>query len=291
MSSVQVMLPLVLGALSDGPVQAGAESNGRTDGISRTAQERREERREYRDERRRGDNAVHYQMRRRLVSIGDDYWVEDDEGRRVFKVDGKALRIRQTMNFDDAQGKTLLRIQERKLRMRDTMEIEDADGRTVATFKKAMVSPLRERMTVSVEAGLTCAFKGICSTTSTGSSRTACRLPGVRVDHHYLDTRPERFGVGAQPGLHRGAGAAVDLPNDACSPVMSTNPGLPRVRAPPPDPTILTRAVMNTVGQPANTATSITTGYGCCSTTAASAKITHRRESEPVLPGSLRRAP
>src|SRR3954467_11771319 len=92
-------------------------------------------------------------MRQRLVSIGDDYWIEDDEVRRGFKVDGKALRIRQTMNFDDAQGKTLLRIQERKLRVRDTMEIEDSDGRTVATVKKALVSPLRDRMSVSVEGG------------------------------------------------------------------------------------------------------------------------------------------
>jgi uncharacterized protein YxjI len=57
------------------------------------------------------------------------------------------------MNFDDAQGNTFLRIQERKLRLRDTMEIEGADGRTVATIKKALVSPLRERMAVSVEGG------------------------------------------------------------------------------------------------------------------------------------------
>lgn len=111
------------------------------------------ERRQERREERRGDAAIHYRMRQRLVSIGDDYWIEDDEGRRVFKVDGKALRIRQTMNFDDAQGNTLLRIQERKLRLRDTMEIEGADGRTVATIKKALVSPLRERMAVSVEGG------------------------------------------------------------------------------------------------------------------------------------------
>lgn len=111
---------------------------------------RRQERRE---ERRGGSESVHYQMRQRLVSIGDDYWIEDEEGRRVFKVDGKALRIRQTMHFDDTQGHTLLRIQERKLRLRDTMEIEDANGRTVATVKKALVSPLRERMSVSVEAG------------------------------------------------------------------------------------------------------------------------------------------
>lgn len=115
--------------------------------------ERRQERREARRERRGGDGAVHYQMRQRLVSIGDDYWIEDENGRRVFKVDGKALRIRKTMNFDDAQGHTLLRIQERKLRLRDTMEIEDPDGRSVATVKKALVSPLRDRMSVSVEDG------------------------------------------------------------------------------------------------------------------------------------------
>ena len=113
----------------------------------------RERRQEHQDERRGGNGAIHYQMRQRLVSIGDDYWIEDGEGQRVFKVDGKALRIRQTMNFDDTDGNTLLRIQERKLRLRDTMEIEDADGRTVATVKKALVSPLRDRMSVAVEGG------------------------------------------------------------------------------------------------------------------------------------------
>ena len=108
-----------------------------------------------------------------MVSIGDDYWIEDDEGRRVFKVDGKALRIRQTLNFEDAQGNMLLRIQERKLRLRDTMEIEDANGRTVATVKKAIVSPLRHRMSVSVEGGQDLDVRGTSSTTSTPSRPAA----------------------------------------------------------------------------------------------------------------------
>ena len=38
-------------------------------------------------------------MRQKLVSIGDDYWIENDQGERVFKVDGKALRVRQTLIF------------------------------------------------------------------------------------------------------------------------------------------------------------------------------------------------
>ena len=113
----------------------------------------RERRQERREERRGGGGAVHYRMRQRLVSIGDDYWIEDEGGRRAYKVNGKALRVRQTLNFEDAHGNTMLKIQERKLRVRDTMEIEDADGRSVATVKKALVTPLRERMSVSVENG------------------------------------------------------------------------------------------------------------------------------------------
>ncbi|HEY6798230.1 MAG TPA: LURP-one-related family protein [Kineosporiaceae bacterium] len=116
-------------------------------------QERREERQERSDERRGGSGAAHYRMRQKLVSIGDDYWIEDDEGRRVFKVDGKALRVRKTLDFEDTQGNKLLKIQERMLRVRDTMEIEDPDGRTVATVKKALVTPLRERMAVTVAGG------------------------------------------------------------------------------------------------------------------------------------------
>jgi hypothetical protein len=41
---------------------------------------------------------------------------------------------------------------------------------------------------------------------------------------------------------------------------------------------------------PAATGNSPTTGYGSCSTTAESTKITHRHGSEPAVPGSLRRA-
>jgi uncharacterized protein YxjI len=37
-----------------------------------------------------------FQMREKLASIGDDSWIEDDQGQRAYKVDGKALRVRDT---------------------------------------------------------------------------------------------------------------------------------------------------------------------------------------------------
>jgi uncharacterized protein YxjI len=92
-------------------------------------------------------------MRQRLASIGNDFWIENDANQRVFKVDGKALRMRNTLIFEDAQGHELAKIQERMLRVRDTMEIEDAAGHSTAKIKKAMITPLRERWTVNVANG------------------------------------------------------------------------------------------------------------------------------------------
>jgi uncharacterized protein YxjI len=114
---------------------------------------RRAERREERREERRGSDAVHYQMRQRLMSIGDDFWIETDTGQRVYKVDGKALRLRKTLVFEAPDGRELARIQERVARLRDSMEIEDADGNRLAMVRKALISPLRDRWAVTVGNG------------------------------------------------------------------------------------------------------------------------------------------
>ena len=111
---------------------------------------RREERRE---ERRGDDQQIHYRMRQRLMSIGDDFWIESDRGERVYKVDGKALRVRSTLIFEDPSGRELAKIQEKVARVKDTMEVENPDGRTLATVKKALVTPIRERWVVKIEDG------------------------------------------------------------------------------------------------------------------------------------------
>jgi uncharacterized protein YxjI len=120
----------------------------------------RDRRQDRREERRGGTGVTHYRMRQKLVSIGDDYWIENDQGERVFKVDGKVLRARNTLILEDSHGNELLKIQERVARVRDTMEIEDRDGHSVATVKKAMITPLRERWTVKVADGPDLDVKG-----------------------------------------------------------------------------------------------------------------------------------
>ena len=111
------------------------------------------DRREDRQEFGRGGSANHYKMRQNLVSIGDDFWIENDRGEKVYKVDGKALRVRQTLLFEDAHGQEQCKIQERMMRVKDSMEIEGPGGQRIAMVKKAMITPVRERWSVQVGNG------------------------------------------------------------------------------------------------------------------------------------------
>jgi uncharacterized protein YxjI len=115
--------------------------------------DRREARREERQTFGRRGDATRYQMREKLLSIGDDSWIEDEDGRRAFKVNGKALRVRKTLVIEDPQGRELAKIQDRPVRVRDVMEIEGPDGSSLATVKKAMITPLRDRFSIDVAGG------------------------------------------------------------------------------------------------------------------------------------------
>ncbi len=94
-----------------------------------------------------------FRMVQRMVAIGDDFFIQDDQGNRVFKVDGKALRVRDTLVFRDMSGNELCRIQQRMLRIKDTMEIEGPHGETLAHVKKALITPLRDRYVVKIGNG------------------------------------------------------------------------------------------------------------------------------------------
>lgn len=115
--------------------------------------DRREQRREERREFGLGGSAARFRMRQKLVSFGDDFWIEDDAGTHVFRVDGKALRLRNTLDLEDAHGTHLYRIQTRVMHIRDSMAIEDPNGERVALVHKALISPLRERWKVDLDNG------------------------------------------------------------------------------------------------------------------------------------------
>lgn len=95
---------------------------------------------------------MRFLVRDRLLGFGDDYWIEDDHGDKVFLVDGKAMRLRDTFELKDTHGRVLIDIHQKMFALRDTMVIE-RDGDTLATIRRKRLSLLRNHYRVALSDG------------------------------------------------------------------------------------------------------------------------------------------
>jgi len=98
-----------------------------------------------------------FQMRADALSIGDDYWIEDEHGNKAFHVNGKAARVRDTWILEDAHGNEVAQIREKKLSVRDKIKIEY--GEHEAVVKKELIS-FRDKFQVDVANGPDLEVKG-----------------------------------------------------------------------------------------------------------------------------------
>jgi uncharacterized protein YxjI len=85
----------------------------------------------------------------RILGIGDDYWIEDDNGNKAYLVDGKAMRLRDTWELKDTQGNVLIDIHQKMFALRDTMVIERG-GEPLARIKRKRLSLLRNHYRVTL---------------------------------------------------------------------------------------------------------------------------------------------
>jgi uncharacterized protein YxjI len=137
-----------------------------------------------------------YLLREKLLSIGDDFWIENDRGERIFKVDDKVLRARDTVIIKNAGGDELLKLQKRLLRARDTMAIERGNDK-VATVKKALITPLRDRFTVELEGGGELAVEGNLLDHEYQITRDG--IPVANISKRWFRVR-DSYGVAVAPG-------------------------------------------------------------------------------------------
>ncbi|WP_411081549.1 LURP-one-related/scramblase family protein [Streptomyces sp. cmx-18-6] len=91
-------------------------------------------------------------VRERLFAIGDDYWIEDVDGRKVFLVDGKAMRLRDTFELKDETGQVLVELRQKLVSLRDTMLIERGDEE-LARVRRKRLSLLRNHYRVTLVDG------------------------------------------------------------------------------------------------------------------------------------------
>ena len=98
------------------------------------------------------DAWTRYQLRQKLFSIGEDFWIENDRGEAVYKVDGKVLRIRETFVLQDSSGAELATIQAKLIAIQPTMNIERG-GQVWATVRKALFTLFRQHYSIEVQGG------------------------------------------------------------------------------------------------------------------------------------------
>ena len=92
---------------------------------------------------------MRYVMKQKFWSWGDDFRIQDAEGRDVFYVDGRAFSWGDKLSFQDMQRRELAFIRQKLLAWGPTYEIE-SQGRLVAVVKKKLFTLLRCRFTIDV---------------------------------------------------------------------------------------------------------------------------------------------
>lgn len=98
------------------------------------------------------DAWTRYQLRRQMFSIGEDFWISNDRGEPIYKVDGKVLRIRETFVLEDRNGAELATIEAKLIALQPTMNIERG-GQVFATVRKALFTLFRQHFSIEVHGG------------------------------------------------------------------------------------------------------------------------------------------
>ncbi|MFD1512860.1 LURP-one-related/scramblase family protein [Halomarina rubra] len=150
-------------------------------------------------------------MTQKLVAVGDDYTVETAAGDPAFEVDGKALRVRETLRMIDLRTGDEYKLQEKLARVRDTMTIEK-NGERAATVKKALVAPLRDRFTVSIDGMDDLRVQGNVFDHEYELFRDGERVAGVsKAWFRYRDTYGIEVATGMDAGLVVACAVVLDM--------------------------------------------------------------------------------
>src|SRR3954468_1832181 len=92
---------------------------------------------------------MRYVLKEKSFAWGDDFAIQDAQGRDAFFVDGKAFSFGDQLSFQDLEGNELAYIKQRVFSWGKTYEIS-RNGEVVAVVKKHMFALFHHRFTVDV---------------------------------------------------------------------------------------------------------------------------------------------
>jgi uncharacterized protein YxjI len=98
-------------------------------------------------------------LNQELLSLSGDLWIQDENGNRLYEVDGKAFSLRRRHELLDASGNVLYEIAQALAHVRRTFEIKRHD-QVVATVQQAILTFLGDRFSVTLADGSELSIRG-----------------------------------------------------------------------------------------------------------------------------------
>src|SRR5690242_9989070 len=92
---------------------------------------------------------MRYVIRERLFRLGEDSDITDDQGRPVYRVDGKVLTLHNTLIVRDLAGTEVAKIERQLIALRPTYRIS-RPGVETAEVRKQLFSPFVDRFTIDL---------------------------------------------------------------------------------------------------------------------------------------------
>ena len=156
------------------------------------------------------DNWSRVKLQRKLFSIGEDFWIENEQGEQIYKVDGKAFSLRETFLLEDANGAELLTIESKLLAVRPTMKIL-REGKLYATVTKKLLTFLHQHYTVQVEGGVTYEAEGNITSHEYEVTSNGAAVAHISKDWFSVaDSYGVAIGPGQDPALLLAAAICID---------------------------------------------------------------------------------
>ena len=90
-----------------------------------------------------------YVIKERFFSIGDDFDVVDENGTKLYRVDGKVFSVRGRVVIEDPAGAEVASVHRHLVALRPTYEIR-IGGEKAAEVRKNLFTPFRDKFTIDV---------------------------------------------------------------------------------------------------------------------------------------------
>src|ERR671933_2798950 len=90
-----------------------------------------------------------YVIREKFFGLGDDFEIKDDDGRVVYRVDGKVFSLRGRLVLEDPGGAEVATVERPLVALRPTYAVT-IGGEKAADVRKHFFTPFRDKFTVDI---------------------------------------------------------------------------------------------------------------------------------------------